>query len=105
MHVFLVLTQILRSLLFSQGYFSDTVMYYGYYSNDTLRMSCRDDVGVQNVSVSNRTRPDCVSKHSYNMPLAYFFTIGSAFFITCIILVYRYRNRQCKEKNNKFNHI
>uniref|UniRef100_A0A671TLJ1 Transmembrane channel-like protein n=1 Tax=Sparus aurata TaxID=8175 RepID=A0A671TLJ1_SPAAU len=52
------------------GYFSDTVMYYGYYSNYTLRKSCRDDV-------SNGTSLDCVSKrHSYNMPLAYFVTIG-----------------------------
>uniref|UniRef100_A0A671TLM9 Transmembrane channel-like protein n=1 Tax=Sparus aurata TaxID=8175 RepID=A0A671TLM9_SPAAU len=64
------------------GYFSDTVMYYGYYSNYTLRKSCRDDV-------SNGTSLDCVSKrHSYNMPLAYFVTIGVAFFVTCIILVY-----------------
>ncbi|XP_032396588.1 transmembrane channel-like protein 6b [Etheostoma spectabile] len=76
-------------LLTGAGYFSDTVMYYGYYCNYTLRESCRDDGGVQNVSFSNRTRLDCVSKHlSYNMPLAYFFTIGVAFFITCIILVY-----------------
>ncbi|XP_073328619.1 transmembrane channel-like protein 6b isoform X2 [Pagrus major] len=73
------------------GYFSDTVMYYGYYSNYTLRKSCRDDVGGQNISVSNGTREnlDCVSKsHSYNMPLAYFVTIGVSFFVTCIILVY-----------------
>ncbi|KAF1394844.1 hypothetical protein PFLUV_G00005350 [Perca fluviatilis] len=76
-------------LLTGAGYFSDTVMYYGYYCNYTLRKSCRDDGGVQNVSLSNGTRLDCVSKHlSYNMPLAYFFTIGVAFFITCIILVY-----------------
>lgn len=77
----------------SQGYFSDTVMYYGYYSNYTLRKSCRDDVGGQNISVSNGTSLDCVSKrHSYNMPLAYFVTIGVAFFVTCIILVYRYNS-------------
>ncbi|XP_028262081.1 transmembrane channel-like protein 6b [Parambassis ranga] len=76
-------------LLSGAGYFSDTVMYYGYYSNHTLRRSCRDDPGSQNPSVSNSTSTDCVSKHlSYNMPLAYFFTIGAAFFITCIILVY-----------------
>ncbi|XP_040892310.1 transmembrane channel-like protein 6b [Toxotes jaculatrix] len=76
-------------LLTGAGYFSDTVMYYGYYSNYTLHRSCRDDGGGQNVSVSSGTRLDCVSKHlSYNMPLAYFFTIGVSFFITCIILVY-----------------
>ncbi|XP_044047320.1 transmembrane channel-like protein 6b [Siniperca chuatsi] len=76
-------------LLTGAGYFSDTVMYYGYYGNYTLRRSCRDDVGGKSVSVSNGTSLGCISKHhSYNMPLAYFFTIGSAFFITCIILVY-----------------
>ncbi|XP_029287553.1 transmembrane channel-like protein 6b isoform X1 [Cottoperca gobio] len=76
-------------LLTGAGYFSDSVMYYGYYSNDTLRKSCADDGEVQNVSLSNGTRLDCGSKHlSYNMPLAYFFTIGVAFFVTCIILVY-----------------
>ncbi|KAG8015165.1 Transmembrane channel-like protein 6, partial [Nibea albiflora] len=76
-------------LLTGAGYFSDTVMYYGYYSNYTLK-SCRDDVGVHNVSVSNGTsNQHCASRqNSYNMPLAYFFTIGVAFFITCIILVY-----------------
>ncbi|XP_029355053.1 transmembrane channel-like protein 6b isoform X3 [Echeneis naucrates] len=75
-------------LLTGAGYFSDTVMYYGYYCNYTLHSSCRDD-GRQNISVSNGTGLDCMSKHlSYNMPLAYFFTIGAAFFITCIILVY-----------------
>ncbi|XP_070683893.1 transmembrane channel-like protein 6b [Pempheris klunzingeri] len=76
-------------LLTGAGYFSDSVMYYGYYCNYTLHKSCQDVVGGQNVSVSNGTRLDCVSKRlSYNMPLAYFFTIGVAFFITCIILVY-----------------
>ncbi|XP_076584138.1 transmembrane channel-like protein 6b [Chaetodon auriga] len=76
-------------LLTGAGYFSDTVMYYGYYCNYTLSKGCRDDVGGQNVSVSNGTGLGCASKHhSYNMPLAYFFTIGVAFFITCIILVY-----------------
>ncbi|KAK5866525.1 hypothetical protein PBY51_020711 [Eleginops maclovinus] len=75
-------------LLTGVGYFSDTVMYYGHYCNYTLRKSCREDGGVHNVSLSNGIRPDCVSKLSYIMPLAYFFTIGVSFFITCIILVY-----------------
>ncbi|XP_053191813.1 transmembrane channel-like protein 6b [Scomber japonicus] len=76
-------------LLTGAGYFSDTVMYYGHYSDNTLRKSCRDDDGGKDVVVSNETSSDCKSNHlSYNMPLAYFFTIGSAFFITCIILVY-----------------
>lgn len=61
------------NLFLSQGNFSGTLMYYGYYSNNTL-------------SSLNSTKVYL----SYNMPLAYFFTIGMAFFITCIILVYRY---------------
>lgn len=77
-------------LLTGAGSFSDSVMYYGYYSNYTLQRSCTDDdVRGRNVSVSNGTSSDCASmRHSYKMPLAYFFTIGMAFFITCIILVY-----------------
>lgn len=76
-------------LLTGGGYFSDSVMYYGYYCNYTLGNGCRDAVGAQNISLSNETIQDCVSKqHSYSMPLAYFFTIVVAFFITCIILVY-----------------
>ncbi|KAK2919300.1 transmembrane channel-like protein 6b [Channa argus] len=74
-------------LLTGAGYFSDTVMYYGYYCNYTLQWTCRDDGGGQNISTV--TSPDCLLKHlSYNLPLAYFFTIGMALFITCIILVY-----------------
>ncbi|XP_056265425.1 transmembrane channel-like protein 6b isoform X2 [Pseudoliparis swirei] len=76
-------------LLTGAGYFSDTVMYYGYYCNYTLGWSCMEADGGQNASSSNGTRTDCVSDHlSYSMPLAYFFTIGVSFFITCIILVY-----------------
>uniref|UniRef100_A0A3P8YRI5 Transmembrane channel-like protein n=1 Tax=Esox lucius TaxID=8010 RepID=A0A3P8YRI5_ESOLU len=63
-------------LLTGGGYFSESVMYYGYYSNYTVTRNC---------SSSN-------SSLSYNIPLAYFFTIGMAFFITCIILVYRYKH-------------
>uniref|UniRef100_A0A4W6CIQ3 Transmembrane channel-like protein n=1 Tax=Lates calcarifer TaxID=8187 RepID=A0A4W6CIQ3_LATCA len=79
-------------LLTGAGSFSDTVMYYGHYSNYTLHRSCRDDGGG----------PDCVSKHlSYNMPLAYFFTIGVAFFITCIILVYRLFSEKVLKRRRK----
>ncbi|XP_026214981.1 transmembrane channel-like protein 6b [Anabas testudineus] len=74
-------------LVTGAGYFSGTVMYYGYYCNNTLRGSCRVDGGMQ--YIPNGTSPDCLSRHLlYNMPLAYFFTIGMALFITCIILVY-----------------
>ncbi|XP_025762024.1 transmembrane channel-like protein 6 isoform X2 [Oreochromis niloticus] len=53
------------SMYISTGYFSDSLMFYGYYSNGTLH-------GDQ-----------------YRMPAAYFFTIGFTLFIICIILVYR----------------
>ncbi|XP_042174209.1 transmembrane channel-like protein 6b [Oncorhynchus tshawytscha] len=80
-------------LLTGGGYFSDSVMYYGYYSNSTLSKDCRVTSSSMeqqpSPSVSRRTmETDCGGKPSYNMPLAYFFTIGLAFFITCIILVY-----------------
>ncbi|XP_043108628.1 transmembrane channel-like protein 6b isoform X2 [Puntigrus tetrazona] len=61
-------------VLTGAGYFSHSLLYYGYYSNKKLHTGC------------NGT--SCSSELSYNMPLAYFFTIGAAFFITCIILVY-----------------
>lgn len=65
-------------------------MYYGYYANYTLQRSCGGGDDHHSSSLSNETALDCEAKrHSYNMPLAYFFTIGAAFFITCIILVYR----------------
>ena len=62
-------------------------MYYGYYSNSTLNRVCN----------TNGSSP-CGWEEglSYSMPLAYFFTIGTAFFITCIILVFRYEREYCK---------
>ncbi|XP_054897037.1 transmembrane channel-like protein 6b [Poeciliopsis prolifica] len=64
------------------GSFSDTLLYYGYYSNHTLP-SCSKS------NTSSPSGPKCDSNSlSYNMPLAYFFTIGLSFFFTCVILVY-----------------
>lgn len=61
-----------------QGYLSQSVMFYGYYANAMIK-TC--------------SPPDCDSGKSLNMPYsipaAYFFTITIAFFITCIILVYK----------------
>ncbi|XP_069511357.1 transmembrane channel-like protein 6 isoform X2 [Ambystoma mexicanum] len=67
-------------LLTGAGYFTSSLMYYGYYSNLTLSEAC--------IQGPNGTQ--CVTDHRliYNMPLAYVFTIGVSFFITCIILVY-----------------
>uniref|UniRef100_A0A669DL94 Transmembrane channel-like protein n=1 Tax=Oreochromis niloticus TaxID=8128 RepID=A0A669DL94_ORENI len=71
-------------LLTGAGSFSHTVMYYGYYTNYTLPRSSRGEGRGQNASALSSDS----QQFSYNMPLAYFFTIGMAFFITCIILVY-----------------
>lgn len=58
-------------------------MYYGYYSNATLNQPC--------ASPPNGSQcPPEAGSLPYNMPLAYLFTLGAAFFITCITLVYRY---------------
>uniref|UniRef100_A0A3P9IT95 Transmembrane channel-like protein n=1 Tax=Oryzias latipes TaxID=8090 RepID=A0A3P9IT95_ORYLA len=52
-------------LISGAGLFTDTVMYYGYYSNSTLQKSCARE---HNASAS--TDHDCVSERpSYNMPL------------------------------------
>lgn len=58
-------------------------MYYGYYSNSTLSQSCDSSRDSSRCSPGSGSLP-------YNMPLAYLFTVGAAFFITCITLVYRY---------------
>ncbi|XP_077575751.1 transmembrane channel-like protein 6b [Stigmatopora nigra] len=76
-------------LMTGAGCFSDTVMYYGYYCNYTLHLSCRNESGESYTSVSNGTNIDCILKRMpYKMPLAYLLTISTSFFVTCIILVY-----------------
>uniref|UniRef100_H3B7P0 Transmembrane channel-like protein n=1 Tax=Latimeria chalumnae TaxID=7897 RepID=H3B7P0_LATCH len=64
------------------GYFTDTVLYYGYYSNSTLTEQCSVNAN------STQCAKDLSHTLPYNLPLAYIFTIGVAFFITCIALVY-----------------
>ncbi|XP_030390883.1 transmembrane channel-like protein 6 isoform X1 [Gopherus evgoodei] len=66
-------------LLTGAGSFTQTLMYYGYYSNFTLNDAC--------TPVSSSCQPGR-GHLPYNMPLAYVFTIGVSFFITCILLVY-----------------
>ncbi|XP_036407880.1 transmembrane channel-like protein 6b isoform X2 [Megalops cyprinoides] len=76
-------------LLTGAGVFTNSVMYYGYYTNSVLSFRCNlthDAMGPTNQSDCGPEGPG--RQLSYNMPLAYFFTIGLAFFITCIILVY-----------------
>lgn len=69
------------SCAFPQGYFTHSLLYYGYYSNDTL-----SDISSPKSSVCALAAP----LHSYNMPLAYVFTIGLSFLATCVLLMYRW---------------
>ncbi|XP_018089810.1 transmembrane channel like 6 L homeolog isoform X2 [Xenopus laevis] len=66
----------------AMGYFSSTPMYYGYYSNLTLNENCSSGFNITACPAGRAWFP-------YHMPLAYLFTIGTAFVSTCIILVYR----------------
>lgn len=53
-----------------QGYFRDTVMYYGFYTNSTIRHG--------------------IGGTSYHMQLAYIFTIGVCLVICLFSLLFRY---------------
>ncbi|XP_057357725.1 transmembrane channel-like protein 6 isoform X3 [Manis pentadactyla] len=68
-------------LLTGGGSFSHTVMYYGYYRNATLNQPCAPLLDGSQCTPEAHGLP-------YNMPLAYLFTVGMVFFITCITLVY-----------------
>ncbi|XP_064006881.1 transmembrane channel-like protein 6 isoform X2 [Pogoniulus pusillus] len=67
-------------LLTGAGYFTHSLLYYGYYRNVTLDDSC----------VSSPSGSSCpLTAHSfpYNMPLAYLFSVGVSFLLTCILLM------------------
>ncbi|XP_007957803.1 transmembrane channel-like protein 6 [Orycteropus afer afer] len=68
-------------LLTGAGYFTHTVMYYGYYSNFTLNQPCTHPPDGAQCTPGAGDLP-------YNMPLAYLFTMGAIFFTTGITLVY-----------------
>ncbi|XP_042361831.1 transmembrane channel-like protein 6 [Plectropomus leopardus] len=74
-------------LLTGTGFFSQSVMFYGYYTNAILK-SCRaaDSTDTPELPVCDTDRPQIM--HAYNIPAAYFLTIAISFFIICIILVY-----------------
>ncbi|KAM4598254.1 transmembrane channel-like protein 6 [Polymixia lowei] len=79
-------------LLTGTGYISQSVMFYGYYSYTAVN-GCKPEelAGGSTEEVADRSACDTVKgpqMMSYNIPVAYIFTIGIAFFITCIILVY-----------------
>ncbi|KAM6240203.1 transmembrane channel-like protein 6 isoform 1-T2 [Spheniscus humboldti] len=68
-------------LLTGAGYFTHSLLYYGYYSNITLNDPCAS-------SPNGSTCPLAVPLLPYNMPLAYVFSIGVSFLVTCVLLVY-----------------
>ncbi|XP_035252814.1 transmembrane channel-like protein 6 [Anguilla anguilla] len=78
-------------LLTGGGYFTDTVMFYGYYTNSSLNETCQPSLKLTCAGAPDPAGcrgGDGATQMSYNIPAAYFFTTGAAFFVTCIILVY-----------------
>ncbi|XP_039977262.1 transmembrane channel-like protein 6 isoform X3 [Xiphias gladius] len=76
-------------LLTGTGYLSQSVMFYGYYTNTIIKSCQAADPGspeeLPDLPVCDSDRPQMVP---YNMPAAYFFTTTITFFVLCIILVY-----------------
>lgn len=66
---------------FPQGYFTHSLLYYGYYSNTTLNSPCASSPSMC---------PLAIPSLPYNMPLAYTSSVGVSFLITCVLLVYRW---------------
>ncbi|KAM4674716.1 transmembrane channel-like protein 6 isoform 4-T5 [Amazona ochrocephala] len=66
-------------LLTGAGYFTHSLLYYGYYSNTTLKSPCTS---------SRSTCPLAAPPLPYNMSLAYISSVGVSFLITCVLLVY-----------------
>ncbi|XP_039681475.1 transmembrane channel-like protein 6 isoform X3 [Perca fluviatilis] len=71
-------------LLTGTGYLSQSVMFYGYYTN-IIPKTCR---AADSTAAESPDLPVCDSKKPYSIPAAYFFTIAIAFYTICIILVY-----------------
>ncbi|XP_069559020.1 transmembrane channel-like protein 6 [Brachyistius frenatus] len=73
-------------LLTGMGYLSQSLMFYGYYSNDSIKTCVAADVNFNSTPpVCNISGPQVMP---YSIPAAYLFTIATAFFIIGIILVY-----------------
>ncbi|XP_032562500.1 transmembrane channel-like protein 6 [Chiroxiphia lanceolata] len=68
-------------LLTGAGYFTHSLLYYGYYSNVTLNDPCTP-------GSKGSACPPAAPPFPYNMPLAYLFSVGVSFLVTCILLVY-----------------
>ncbi|XP_041634272.1 transmembrane channel-like protein 6 isoform X2 [Cheilinus undulatus] len=78
-------------LLAGTGFLTQSLMFYGYYTNTFMHTcqvvdpSSRSPAESPNLPVCDTDEPQIVL---YSIPAAYFFTIPIAFFIICIILVY-----------------
>uniref|UniRef100_A0A8D2QTF1 Transmembrane channel-like protein n=1 Tax=Zosterops lateralis melanops TaxID=1220523 RepID=A0A8D2QTF1_ZOSLA len=68
-------------LLTGGGHFTHSLLYYGYYSNITLNDPCGSSPKGSVCPLAHPPLP-------YNLPLAYLFSIGVSFLVTCILLVY-----------------
>ncbi|XP_053816364.1 transmembrane channel-like protein 6 isoform X1 [Vidua chalybeata] len=68
-------------VLTGAGYFTHSLLYYGYYSNVTLNDPCTS-------SPEGSVCPLAAPLLPYNLPLAYLFSVGVSFLVTCILLVY-----------------
>ncbi|TRZ14414.1 hypothetical protein HGM15179_012705 [Zosterops borbonicus] len=68
-------------LLTGGGHFTHSLLYYGYYSNITLNDPCSSSPKGSVCPLAHPPLP-------YNLPLAYLFSIGVSFLVTCILLVY-----------------
>ncbi|NXC58824.1 TMC6 protein, partial [Aleadryas rufinucha] len=68
-------------LLTGAGYFTHSLLYYGYYSNVTLNDPCPS-------SPKDSVCPLAAPLLPYNLPLAYLFSVGVSFLVTCVLLVY-----------------
>ncbi|XP_010292506.1 PREDICTED: transmembrane channel-like protein 6 [Phaethon lepturus] len=67
-------------LLTGAGYFTHSLLYYGYYSNVTLNDP------LLNMPLDGSSCP--IAAPLLNMPLAYLFSVGVSFLVTCVLLVY-----------------
>ncbi|XP_008301437.1 transmembrane channel-like protein 6 isoform X2 [Stegastes partitus] len=75
-------------LLTGMGYLSQSLMFYGYYSNTIIKTCQAPDSKPSSTGDQPVCNTDVPQMVLYSIPAAYFFTIAIAFFIICIILVY-----------------